>query len=130
MKALSIRQPWANLIASGKKTIETRTWQTTYRGPLLIVAGKSIDIAACHQFPHEPYDPRGVALAIVELYDIKTMAVEHERAAMTDARPVLFAWYIRDVRAIRPFPVKGMLGIFEVKSPLLERGKAIMKGDL
>lgn len=40
MKALTIRQPWASLIAAGVKTIETRSWTTGYRGPLLIHAGK------------------------------------------------------------------------------------------
>ena len=38
MKALSLRQPWASLIADGRKTIETRTWRTHYRGPLAIHA--------------------------------------------------------------------------------------------
>lgn len=43
MKALSIRQPWAWAIVNGHKTIENRTWATTYRGPLLIHASKSLD---------------------------------------------------------------------------------------
>lgn len=41
MKALTIRQPWASLIAAGVKTIETRSWSPRYRGPLLIHAGKA-----------------------------------------------------------------------------------------
>lgn len=40
MKALTVRQPWASLIAAGVKTIETRSWSTEYRGPLAIHAGK------------------------------------------------------------------------------------------
>lgn len=40
MKALTIRQPWASLIAAGVKTIETRSWSTKHRGPLAIHAGK------------------------------------------------------------------------------------------
>ena len=36
MKAISILQPWASLIAIGKKRIETRSWPTKYRGPLAI----------------------------------------------------------------------------------------------
>lgn len=40
MKLLSVRQPWANLIAMGHKSIETRSWPTKYRGPLAIHAGK------------------------------------------------------------------------------------------
>ena len=34
MKALSVHQPFAGLIASGEKTIETRRWPTSYRGDL------------------------------------------------------------------------------------------------
>lgn len=30
MKALPVKQPWANMIATGEKTIETRTWPTDY----------------------------------------------------------------------------------------------------
>lgn len=41
MKALTIRQPWAELIAIGKKDIENRTWKTNYRGRVLIHASKS-----------------------------------------------------------------------------------------
>lgn len=40
MKTLTVRQPHASLIALGVKTIETRSWSTRYRGPLLIHAGK------------------------------------------------------------------------------------------
>ena len=37
--ALSIRQPWAELIITGKKTIEVRSWYTEYRGPLWVHTG-------------------------------------------------------------------------------------------
>jgi hypothetical protein len=40
MKALSILQPWAWLIVYGYKDIENRTWQTRFRGDVLIHAGK------------------------------------------------------------------------------------------
>lgn len=38
MKALTLWQPWASLIALGVKSIETRAWSTSYRGPLAIHA--------------------------------------------------------------------------------------------
>lgn len=41
MKALSLTQPWAILIAIGAKRIETRSWGTAYRGPLAIHASKT-----------------------------------------------------------------------------------------
>ncbi len=40
IKALTLWQPWATLIALGTKTIETRGWSTLYRGPLVIHAAK------------------------------------------------------------------------------------------
>lgn len=40
MKALSLWQPWATLIAIGAKRIETRHWSTSYRGPIAIHAAK------------------------------------------------------------------------------------------
>jgi hypothetical protein len=42
VKALSLWQPWASLVALGVKTIETRSWSTSYRGPLAIHASKRI----------------------------------------------------------------------------------------
>lgn len=40
MKALTLWQPWASLVALGVKSIETRSWSTSYRGPLAIHAAK------------------------------------------------------------------------------------------
>src|SRR5437588_10588621 len=42
MKAITLMQPWASLVASGDKRIETRRWNTNYRGPLAIHASKAI----------------------------------------------------------------------------------------
>src|ERR1700692_2912147 len=36
---ISVRQPWAELILSGRKTVELRTWSTDYRGPLWVHSG-------------------------------------------------------------------------------------------
>ena len=41
MKVLTVRQPWASLISLGVKQIETRSWSTSFRGPLAIHAGKA-----------------------------------------------------------------------------------------
>ncbi len=48
--ALSIRQPWIELILSGLKTIEVRTWSTEYRGELWLHAGKKADREALKRF--------------------------------------------------------------------------------
>jgi len=44
MKAISLWQPWASLVVLGEKQIETRSWDTGYRGPLLIHAAKRQNI--------------------------------------------------------------------------------------
>ncbi|WP_010501348.1 ASCH domain-containing protein [Paenibacillus elgii] len=51
MKAITIIQPWATLIALGEKKFETRSWSTKYRGPLVIHAGKKVDREACEYEP-------------------------------------------------------------------------------
>lgn len=55
MKALTIRQPFASLIASGDKIYETRSWSTKYRGPIAIHAAKQIDDA--FQYTIAPLPP-------------------------------------------------------------------------
>jgi hypothetical protein len=85
VKALSLYQPWASLVALGAKRFETRSWRTSYRGPLLVCASKTFPGDArdlCGEWPfHErllPHYadgrrvtvealPRGCALAVAEL---------------------------------------------------------------
>lgn len=59
MRGLTLTQPWATLIAIGAKKIETRSWATSYRGPLAIhagagLAGMTIEeyCALCRSRPH------------------------------------------------------------------------------
>jgi len=104
MKALSIKQPWANLIAAGEKTIETRTWATDYRGPILIVSSKTPKI-----------EPAGFALAIADLVDCRPMTRQDESAARCRIYPNAQSWVLRNIRKIHPFPVRGRLGLYDVE---------------
>lgn len=52
MKAITIKQPWATLIAEGYKEYEFRNWKTKYRGEILIHAGKGIDKKAMERFQY------------------------------------------------------------------------------
>lgn len=134
MKAISIKQPWAKFIAQGFKTIEVRTWQTLYRGPLLIVSSLKPD-DFMKTFPKKTDPTHGVwlkeiegqnqidgfyhlgqALAIVELWKIEPMKKEHEAAALCDSGPGLFSWHVRLIKRIEPFHVKGKLSIYEVET--------------
>lgn len=40
MKAITLWQPWASLLACGAKEFETRSWETNYRGPIAIHASQ------------------------------------------------------------------------------------------
>lgn len=54
MKAISLTQPWASLVAIGAKRIETRSWYTNHRGPLAIHASKRFPHPCrelCHEWP-------------------------------------------------------------------------------
>ena len=103
MKALSVKQPWANLIASGKKTIETRRWATDFRGDILIVSTKQPRI-----------EPAGCAVAVARLVECRPMTLSDERDAMCEVYEDAIAWMLRDIRPLQPFPVTGQLGLFDV----------------
>jgi len=116
MKAISIQQPWATLIAYGEKRIEWRSWSTSYRGELLICA-------SARDFPLDDgvVAPGGFALAVVTLADVRPFSRRDLTAACMDKMPTPtgFAWVLHGVREIEPFPVKGRQRLFEVEPPFL-----------
>ena len=115
MKALSVRQPWASLIASGRKSIELRSWSTKYRGHVVILAGSGVWRGTGH-----PIGPRGVSLCIVDLVDVRAATEGDADAACIAPPPAFgFAWVIANPREIRQVPVKGRLGLYSVDDALL-----------
>lgn len=125
MKALSIKQPWALVISMGVKTIETRTWPTNYRGDILIVSSKTLDedmirllrteIGVFGVARLEARLEYGKAIAIANLVDCRPMTEDDENAAMCDIFPGAYSWVLDDIRRIKPFPVKGRLGLYDVE---------------
>lgn len=72
MRALTISQPWASLIALGHKTLETRGWATKYRGPVAIHAGKGL-----------PYSfATGQPLRIGQRFTLGPFEVERDKAGL------------------------------------------------
>ena len=70
MKVITIKQPWATLIAEGYKEYEFRTWKTKYRGEILIHAGKGIDKEAVERFKYLKLDyPVGKIIARAKVVD-------------------------------------------------------------
>ena len=119
MKAISVRQPWASFLAGGGKSVECRTWRCSYRGPLLICSSKG-------DYPINDglIAPGGMGLGVVELVDVRPMTEADVPAAMLfddDVEDALkgFAWHVKPLYEVIPFPVKGKLNFFEVDDDLL-----------
>jgi hypothetical protein len=116
--AISIRQPWAELILRGKKTIEVRSWDTAHRGILYLHTGKipdgykALDLGLQDVF-------RGGYVGIIELAAIVPFTPElwekWRELHLSDGqfRQGLFAWMIRNPKRFRnPIPGPGLPGIF------------------
>lgn len=128
MRALSIRQPWAWLIAHGHKPVENRTWPTSHRGDTLIHAGKVFDLEGLASilatFPHlrsvlpQQYELGG----IVGLAQLIGCVQKHPSAWFTG--PYAFVFY-----AARPLPfvpLRGQLSFFD--APITAQLYAALRG--
>jgi len=72
IKALSLRQPYAELVVIGKKTIELRTWSTKYRGEFLIHAAKTVNVQDCKLAGYDIQDLEfGKIIGKATLIDVK-----------------------------------------------------------
>lgn len=125
MKVITIKQPFASLIAEGLKEYEFRTWRTKYRGELLIHAGKSIDKKAMKKF--EKYNltyPLGSIIAKVNLTDCIKID-DKERKNLKEKNPLVYGSIIKhtewegygfkleNVQKIKPIEINGKLSLWD-----------------
>jgi hypothetical protein len=116
MRAITIYQPWAHLIATGRKRIENRSWATAHRGPLLIHAGLSRRLLATHpDVASGALDPAGLAfgavVGIVDLFDCVPAAAVAGRTHAIGP----WCWLLEDPIPLEPpVPLRGMQGLFDV----------------
>ena len=126
MKALTIRQPWAELILRGRKQFELRTWRTKYRGPLVIHAAAKIDGWDARHFGLNPDNlitsafVGFVILADVRPYTREDARLLKKRRAGYGWFPHNLSWVLKNPRRISPVKAKGQLSLFKVP-PALER---------
>ncbi len=119
MRALSLKQPFAELILQGKKTIELRKWNTKYRGDILIHSTLLPDADSMKKFGFESL-PCGFILGKVRIVDVKKYNNEKEHEADKDKHLADSFWgnygfVLKDViRFTKPVPAKGSLGFWEV----------------
>lgn len=134
MKALTLWQPWASLIAIGEKRVETRCWSTAHRGPLAIHASSKIpprwlgpsrhtqkfrnelaDVLLCRNDAVESMIrtlPLGSILCIAKLHEIRP--TEQAREILCERELIFgnyedgrYAWFLEVTERFDPIPAKG-----------------------
>lgn len=147
MRALTLWQPWATLIAIGAKRIETRSWRTPYRGPLAIHAGATrlrpaeildlfegdtrfvdalLEAGMPGNFSVRDF-PRGEILAVANLVRIQSTEVARasvltkpRELAFGDYRDGRWAWELDAITPLRnPVPCTGARGLWRVPYSVL-----------
>lgn len=124
MKVLTIKQPWATLIMQGYKRFEFRSWQTKYRGDLLIHAGKGIDKEATKRLAkYIPKDlPAGKILGKVKLVNCIKCDDNFKEKCLKENKDIYakstfiekYAWQLENVEVLnKPIEAKGKLSLWE-----------------
>lgn len=116
MKALTVRQPWADAIAHQTKRIENRSWKTNYRGLVLIHAAAAHDPHAVIYGPRP--DERSAVIAIAEIDDCHYS--EDGKCCGPWGEENIYHWHLTEVRTLdKPVPAKGRLGLWTPSKELL-----------
>jgi len=127
MKALSVIMPWPWLILKHGKDVENRSWQTSYRGRILIHASKKPDknsIQIMSLFNATPTETElkefftwyGCIVGAVELVD----CVKNYKSPWAESGA--FHWVLKNpVLFDKPVPAKGSLGLWEYTEALNEK---------
>lgn len=127
MKCLSLKQPYAELLATGRKTIEIRKWNTNFRGSFLIHASKNINKEACLTLDFDESNlVRGAIIGKAFVYDVimyttiedflgdhrKHFSIENLKLNHSFKR---YGFLVNDaLKFKKEIPYLGKLGFFEV----------------
>lgn len=118
IKALTICQPYASLIADGQKRIENRTWSTTYRGWLAIHAGTSKSYLRGEPIPYGM--PFGAVVAIAYLSHLFRLTEDNyvwckrQGSAYENHAEGPYCWVLSEVVALQePITMRGARGLFD-----------------
>lgn len=131
MRALSLTRPWTTLVLHHGKDVENRTWNTAYRGPILIHGAKSWDGQAVERYL-ATYDllPEGVdgarlledrhahPVGVLGVARLVSVCTRSATGLLCDCGPWAMDgqhhWRLADTRAFpEPLPVQGQLGLWK-----------------
>lgn len=121
MKALSLRQPYAELIVSGKKTIEIRPWNTNFRGEFLIHAAKRVFWDDCNRFGLSSVETgkvvgKAILIDVKKYSNISEFSLDKDKhlAGETWFRGKCYGFLLEGASRVEGRECKGWLGFFNV----------------
>ena len=126
MKVITIKQPFASLIAEGYKEYEFRSWKSSYRGELYIHAGQGIDKEAMKRFEYLNLEyPTGQIIAKCNMTDC-VLIDDKMKEFLKEKDPIVYkgvltttektyGFQLEKVEKIKPIPTKGKLSLWEYK---------------
>lgn len=125
MKVITVKEPFATLIAEGYKEYEFRTWKTKYRGDILIHAGKGVDKKAMERFKHLNLKySSGKIIAKAVLTDCIKIDNQARKILEDKNDHLVYSYVIKhpdwdgygfkleNVEKINPFEINGKLGLW------------------
>lgn len=130
LRAISIKQPWLDLILKGKKTIELREWHHTFRGLIAIHSPIKIDYHAAHYFGYsQPWKlERGKVLAVANLDAVSELSEEKYNDCMMEHLSIfpfsgtVYSFRLSNIFQLpKPVMAKGKLGIFPLDGMISEK---------
>ena len=122
MKALTIKQPWAELIVEGYKKYEFRSWKTKYRGKILIHAGMSLEKEMASLLKDYKLNYKmGAIIGEATLEDCILVDDKFDDILRKDNKIVYgrsshvgkYAWKLSNIKKYKePIEIKGKLGLW------------------
>ncbi|MCX6749245.1 MAG: ASCH domain-containing protein [Candidatus Pacearchaeota archaeon] len=117
MKVLTLKQPFAELVVSGKKTIELRKWNTNFRGKFLIHSSRIPDKKNMKKFGFENL-PNGFILGEADLVNVKKYNTAKEFNKDKNKHLAAKDWgaygfILKNIKRITPISARGQLNFWE-----------------
>jgi hypothetical protein len=119
LSAISIRQPWLDMIVRGFKVMELRTWEMRERGTIALHAPKRIDFGAAYLYGYsQPWLlPTGKIVAVADVMDVLVLDRKSWCETLAEHR--------------QPIPTGGVYGIRlsnvrPLKRPIVYRGRQVI----
>lgn len=125
MKVITVKQPFATLIAEGLKEYEFRTWKTKYRGEILIHAGKGIDKKAVERYKHLNLEyPTGCIIAkaiitdCIKIDDVARKMLDQKNSFVYSSIIKHTEWNgygfkLENIKKIDPIYINGKLSLWD-----------------